>query len=133
VYVAKARKVRSAWVYLLECSDRSYYVGCTTNLAQRIEQHQRGTFSGYTAKRRPVVLKWYGETNDIHNAIATERQIKGWSRAKKEALIRGDWKALHKLSLSTQARERSEQNSNRISGDSLRLRPAKKTAGLRSD
>ncbi|MGA9362791.1 MAG: GIY-YIG nuclease family protein [Bacteroidota bacterium] len=125
--------MRSAWVYLLECSDRSYYVGCTTNLAQRIEQHQRGTFSGYTAKRRPVVLKWYGETNDIHNAIATERQIKGWSRAKKEALIRGDWKALHELSLSTQARERREGRLKRGSGDGLRLRPAKKTAGLRSD
>jgi predicted GIY-YIG superfamily endonuclease len=124
--------VRSVWVYLLECRDHSYYVGCTTNLAQRIEQHQQGTFSGYTARRRPVVLKWCGETNDIHNAIATERQIKGWSRAKKEALIRGDWRALHELSLSRRARERHNKRSKRGSGDSLRLRAGEAPA-LRSD
>jgi len=97
--------MKSAWVYVLECNDRSYYVGCTTNLAQRLEQHQQGTLSGYTARRRPVVLRWCGETNDINNAIATERQIKGWSRAKKEALIRGDWEALHELSLSTEGKK----------------------------
>jgi predicted GIY-YIG superfamily endonuclease len=124
--------VRSAWVYLLECNDHSYYVGCTTNLAQRIEQHQQGTFSGYTARRRPVVLKWYGETNDIHNAIAAERQIKGWSRAKKEALIRGDWKALHELSLSTEARRRRERGLKTGAEDGLRLRAGKSPA-LRSD
>ena len=82
--------MKRAWVYVIQCSDGSYYAGCTTNLEQRIEQHEQGTFPGYTATRRPVVLKWYGETNDINKAIATERQIKGWSRAKKEALIRGD-------------------------------------------
>lgn len=95
-----------AWVYILECSDGSYYVGCSTNLVQRMEQHEQGTFSGYTAKRRPVVLKWSGDTNDINSAIATERQIKGWSRAKKEALIRGDWDAIHELSLSKDVRAR---------------------------
>jgi len=95
-----------AWVYILECNDSSYYVGCSTNLAQRMEQHEQGTFSGYTARRRPVVLKWSGETNDIKSAIAAERQIKGWSRAKKEALIRGDWDALHELSLSKEVRAR---------------------------
>jgi predicted GIY-YIG superfamily endonuclease len=58
------------------------------------------------ARRRPVVLKWSGETNDIKSAIAAERQIKGWSRAKKEALIRGDWDALHELSLSKEVRAR---------------------------
>jgi predicted GIY-YIG superfamily endonuclease len=98
-----------AWVYILECSDGSYYVGCSSNLTQRIEQHQQGTFSGYTAKRRPVALKWSGETNDINNAIAAERQIKGWSRAKKEALIRGDWEVLHELSLSKEVRARKEK------------------------
>jgi predicted GIY-YIG superfamily endonuclease len=128
----RQRKVGTAWVYLLECSDHSYYVGCTTDLAQRIEQHQQGTFSGYTARRRPVLLKWCGETNDIHNAIAAERQIKGWSRAKKEALTRGDWKALHVLSLSTQARERRKKRSKRGPGDSLRLRAGEAPA-LRSD
>lgn len=95
-----------AWAYILECSDHSYYVGCSTNLAQRMEQHEQGTFPGYTAKRQPVALKWSGETNDINNAIAAERQIKGWSRAKKEALIGGDWEALHELSLSREVRAR---------------------------
>jgi predicted GIY-YIG superfamily endonuclease len=71
-----------------------------------MEQHQQGTFSGYTARRRPVALKWSGETNDINSAIAAERQIKRWSRAKKEALMRGDWDALHELSLSKEVRAR---------------------------
>ncbi|MEK6571624.1 MAG: GIY-YIG nuclease family protein, partial [Bacteroidota bacterium] len=92
--------MKRAWVYIVQCSDGSYYTGCSTDLRQRLEQHNDGTFPGYTAKRRPVVLKWYGETNDINSAIAAKRQIKGWSRAKKEALIRGDWGALHELSLS---------------------------------
>ena len=102
--------MKRAWVYILQCSDGSYYVGCSTNLAQRMEQHEQGTFSGYTAKRRPVVLKWSGETNDINSAIAAERQIKGWSRAKKEALIRGDWEALHELSLSKEVKTRRTKN-----------------------
>jgi putative endonuclease len=126
----RERELKTAWVYLLECSDRSYYVGCTTNLAQRLEQHHQGTFSGYTARRRPVVLKWYGETNDINSAIVTERQIKGWSRAKKEALIRGDWETLHELSLSTEAKKRKRKSV--LPTDSLRLRAAK-DAALRSD
>jgi putative endonuclease len=128
----RRRIVKRAWVYIQECSDHSYYVGSTTDLAQRIDQHQQGTLSGYTARRRPVVLKWYGETNDIRYAIAAERQIKGWSRAKKEALIRGDWKALHELSLSTEARERRERKLSGVSGDSLRPRAGKAPA-LRSD
>jgi putative endonuclease len=98
--------MKRAWVYIVQCSDGSYYTGCSTDLRQRLEQHNDGTFPGYTAKRRPVVLKWYGETNDINSAIAAKRQIKGWSRAKKEALIRGDWGALHELSLSREVKAR---------------------------
>jgi predicted GIY-YIG superfamily endonuclease len=120
-----------AWVYILECSDGSYYVGCTTNLGQRVEQHDQGLFSGYTSKRRPLVLKWSGETNDINNAIAAERQIKGWSRAKKEALIRGDWKALHELSLSKEMKERRAKRKARVGLSSTSSR--QDTSGLRSD
>jgi putative endonuclease len=118
-----------ARVYILECSDGSYYVGCTTNLSQRIEQHDQGLFSGYTSKRRPLVLKWSGETNDINNAIAAERQIKGWSRAKKEALIRGDWKALHELSLSKEIKQRKAKQAVRIGLSSTSSR--QDTPGLR--
>jgi predicted GIY-YIG superfamily endonuclease len=120
-----------AWVYILECSDGSYYVGCTTNLSQRIEQHDQGLFSGYTSKRRPLVLESSGETNDINNAIAAERQIKGWSRAKKEALIRGDWKALHELSLSKEIKQRKAKQAVRIALSSTSSR--QDTSGLRSD
>ena len=81
----------AAWTYMLRCADGSYYVGCTTNLDQRIGQHEAGLIPGYTASRLPVELVWAGEAQSIHDAISYERRLKGWSRAKKEALIRGDW------------------------------------------
>jgi predicted GIY-YIG superfamily endonuclease len=83
--------MKTAYAYMLECSDGSYYVGCTTTLEQRVSQHQSGELRGYTLKRRPVILVWYQEFSDIQQAILCERKLKGWSRAKKEALIRGDW------------------------------------------
>jgi putative endonuclease len=84
---------------MLRCRDGSYYVGTTrASLEQRIAQHQAGTFDGYTALRRPVELVHYQEFDRIEDAIAAERQVKGWSRAKKEALIRGDDTALQSLS-----------------------------------
>src|ERR1700759_3508540 len=88
----------AAWTYMLRCADGSYYVGCTTNIEQRWGQHQAGTFGGYTARRGPLVMVWAVECQRIHEAIALERQLKGWSRMKKEALIRGDWDALPGLS-----------------------------------
>jgi predicted GIY-YIG superfamily endonuclease len=87
-----------SWTYMLRCSDGSYYVGCTTDLDQRIAQHQAGEFAGYTQTRRPVECVWASEFQSIHDAIACERQMKGWRRAKKEAVIRGDWHALKGLS-----------------------------------
>jgi putative endonuclease len=82
-----------AHVYMLRCADGSFYVGSATgeDLTLRIAQHQAGTFEGYTSLRRPVELVWSEYYGRITDAIATERKIKGWSRAKKEALIRGDW------------------------------------------
>jgi len=82
-------------VYMVRCSDGSYYVGSTrAGLEQRIAQHNDGLFGGYTSTRRPVQLVFHKEFQRITDAIAAERQIEGWSRAKKEALIRGDFDAL---------------------------------------
>jgi predicted GIY-YIG superfamily endonuclease len=88
----------AAWTYMLRCADGSFYVGCTTDLDQRMGQHSDGTFGGYTSTRRPFQLVWVGETPTIHDAIDFERRIKVWSRAKKEALIREDWASIQLLS-----------------------------------
>ena len=89
----------SAFVYILRCADGSYYVGSARgeSLERRMGEHQAGTFAGYTSRRRPVTLVYAEQFLQITDAIAMERRIKGWSRAKKEALIRGDWDALTRL------------------------------------
>jgi tRNA/rRNA methyltransferase len=76
--------------YLLRCVDGSYYVGHTDDLEARLAQHRSGLIPGYTATRLPVELLWSESLPDRDQAFALERQIKGWSRAKKEALVRGD-------------------------------------------
>jgi putative endonuclease len=88
------------YVYMLRCADNSYYVGSATgdDLQPRIDQHNSGAFPGYTFHRRPVVLVWSERFDRITDGIAAERQIKGWSRAKKDALIRGDWTTISQLS-----------------------------------
>jgi putative endonuclease len=87
-----------AHVYMLRCSDGSYYVGSACQgLDRRIAEHINGTYAGYTSKRLPVVLVWADHFPDITDAIAVERQVKGWSRAKKEALIRGDYELIRLL------------------------------------
>ena len=80
-----------SWAYMLRCADGSFYVGCTTDLDTRVGEHHGGERPGYTATRRPVELVWSEEFADLDDAIAAERRLKGWSRAKKEALISGDW------------------------------------------
>jgi predicted GIY-YIG superfamily endonuclease len=79
------------WVYLLRCSDGSYYAGHTDNLEARLWQHQQGICCDWTSRRRPVELVWCEAAPTRDEAIAFERRIKGWTRAKKEALIAGDW------------------------------------------
>jgi putative endonuclease len=87
-----------AYVYILRCSDRSYYTGTARQgLEQRVAEHDAGRYDGYTATRRPVELVFSQWFERITDAIVAERQIKGWSRAKKEALIRGDFEALKML------------------------------------
>ena len=81
-----------AYLYMLRCADGSYYVGTARNgLEMRVAEHNAGAFGGYTAKRRPVSLIFSQYFASIADAIAAERQVKGWSRSKKEALIRADW------------------------------------------
>ena len=82
-----------AFVYILHCADGSYYVGSATgeDLTMRIAQHNSGYYGGYTPTRRPVRLVWSDYFDRITDAVAVERQLKGWSRAKKQALISGDW------------------------------------------
>jgi len=89
--------MKSSWVYILQCSDDSYYTGCTTNIEKRISEHAAGLFEGYTASRRPVHLVFSQQFSDIRGAIRAERQIKNWSRGKKAALIAGDFALLHEL------------------------------------
>jgi putative endonuclease len=88
-----------AFVYILQCSDDSFYVGSATgnDLNRRIAQHQSGVFPGYTYTRRPVELVWSEHFERIVDAIAAERKLKGWTRAKKQALIRGDWSQVRHL------------------------------------
>ena len=95
--------MRPFYVYMLRCGDGSYYTGQTDDLDSRLLQHESGNV-GYTSTRKPVALVWQGEFETREAAIAFEQQIKGWSRAKKEALMAGDWaqvKALAKSKTST--------------------------------
>jgi len=87
-----------AFVYMLKCSDGSYYVGSTrASLEARFAEHLVGRYVGYTASRPPLTLVWSQEFTVITDAIATERRIKGWSRAKKKALVDGDFARLRLL------------------------------------
>ncbi len=90
------------FVYLLRCNDGSYYAGHTDNLETRLAQHMQGVPGSYTAPRRPVSLVWSESFHTRDDAFAAERRIKGWSRAKKEALIAGDWHKLSALARSAQ-------------------------------
>jgi predicted GIY-YIG superfamily endonuclease len=91
--------MQAYWVYMLRCSDGSYYTGHTDNLDVRLWQHQQGFAADWTRKRRPVELVWcmVGGTRD--EVFAMELRIKNWSRAKKEALIAGDWALLSQLAV----------------------------------
>ncbi|MCK1739052.1 GIY-YIG nuclease family protein [Bradyrhizobium sp. 138] len=87
-----------AWLYILRCADGSYYIGTTrTELEIRIAQHNAGTHEGYTKSRRPVMLIFSQWFDRITDAIECERKLKKWSRAKKEAFMRGDFAELHDL------------------------------------
>ncbi|OJV14677.1 MAG: hypothetical protein BGO21_18415 [Dyadobacter sp. 50-39] len=91
--------MKSYYVYIAKCADDSYYTGLTNDLQRRLAEHNTGKDSGsYTFTRRPVEIVFANEFNDIRQAIAFEKQVKGWSRKKKEAIISDKWEDLRKLS-----------------------------------
>jgi predicted GIY-YIG superfamily endonuclease len=85
------------FVYILRCADTSLYIGETPNLATRLMKHNEGSASQFTARRRPVTMVYAEEYVDRNAALLRERQLKRWSRGKKEALVAGDLAALKKL------------------------------------
>ena len=85
------------YMYILECSDGTYYTGSTKDLMRRLEQHQSGEGANYTAKRLPVKLLYYEVYDRIDYAFNREKQLQGWSRKKKDALINGDEQLLSEL------------------------------------
>jgi putative endonuclease len=106
----------SAYLYILCCTDGSYYVGTTRgSFEERVAEHDAGAFDGYTALRPPVTLVFSQHFDRVEDAISAERQVKGWRREKKEALIRGDLAALP--ALSRRATSASVRPSRRPSGD----------------
>ncbi|HEY0013986.1 MAG TPA: GIY-YIG nuclease family protein [Allosphingosinicella sp.] len=91
------------YAYMLRCSDGRYYAGSTDDLEARVAQHESGHDTGcYTFKRRPVALVWSDSFSTRIEAKEAERRLKGWSRAKKEALIAGNWDRIKLLARSRQ-------------------------------
>jgi len=96
-------------VYILRCSDGTYYTGLTKDLEGRLQEHEIGAHpESYTFSRRPIKLEWSVVTESYPEAFQWEHRIKGWSRAKKKALIQGDIEGIHKIVKSE--RKQKEQN-----------------------
>jgi putative endonuclease len=94
--------MKTMYVYMLQCSDDSYYIGVTNNLEKRFQEHEQGVNRNcYTFTRRPLQIVYYEMFNNPLNAIAFEKKLKGWSRKKKKALIDRDYEALPKLSINS--------------------------------
>ena len=86
------------YVYILKCSDNTYYTGFTSDLSKRVLEHKSGKhLDSYTYSRRPIELLYYAEFTNVEIAIETEKQIKKWSRSKKEALINNQFQKLPNL------------------------------------
>jgi putative endonuclease len=85
------------FMYILECIDGSYYTGSTVDLNNRLIQHSEGTGANYTSKRLPVKLVYFEEYERVDEAFYREKQIQGWSHAKKKALIDENWDKIHEL------------------------------------
>jgi putative endonuclease len=90
--------MKKSYVYILKCSNNTYYTGVTSDLDKRINQHESGFYkNSYTHQRKPVELVFYAEFTDITIAIEKEKQLKKWSKAKKEALINNEYDSLINL------------------------------------
>lgn len=94
------------WLYMVECADKSLYVGHTDNLDERMRLHDSGADGSYTASRRPLALIHAQEFETRYEALAMERKLKGWSRAKKLAYASGDWNEIRKLAKGKHRHER---------------------------
>lgn len=90
--------MKKGYVYILKCANDSFYTGSTIDLDRRLRQHQQGTGAKHTKKYLPVELVYYQEFPTIQQAFRREKQIQGWSHAKKQALIDGDFDTLRALS-----------------------------------
>src|SRR5690606_27738723 len=91
--------MKQYYVYILKCCDDSYYTGITNNIERRFAEHQEGiNKTSYTFRRRPIELVFSMMFKDVRQAIAFEKQVKGWSRKKKEAIINNQWELLPELS-----------------------------------
>ena len=86
-----------AYMYILKCSDGSYYTGSNVDLERRLSQHQNGEGANYTKKRLPVELVYFEEYSSIADAFYREKQVQGWSKKKKEALMNGEYEDLKHL------------------------------------
>ena len=96
------------FVYMVRCRDDRIYVGSTRgSMERRIAEHNAGSFGGFTKSRRPVELVFSQQFDRIMDAIAAERRLKGWTRAKKEALIAGEFDRLVQLSRNRQSKNTS--------------------------
>ncbi len=100
------------YVYIVECIDKSYYTGVTNNIERRLWEHNNDNNQlAYTFKRRPVLLKYCQRFQDINQAIAWEKQLKGWSRKKKEALFADNWNEIIRLAKSNSSNRPSSTSS----------------------
>src|SRR4051812_28558807 len=86
-------------MYILECADGTFYTGSTVDLAERLWQHENGIGANYTSKRLPVKLIYFEKFNHVENAFHREKQVQGWNRAKKRALIAKHGDILSDLSM----------------------------------
>lgn len=102
------------YMYILECCDGSFYTGSTTHLEARLSQHQNGEGANFTASRLPVKLVYYEEYERIDEAFSREKQVQGWSRAKKLAMINGKFEQL-----TIQAECKNESHSSKLVNDVL--------------
>jgi putative endonuclease len=112
----------TGYMYILLCANGKYYTGSTNNLERRIFEHKNGLGANFTKKHLPVELVYYEEYSRIDTAFYREKQVQGWSRAKKEALINGECEKLHGLS-------ECKNESHYLRAFRLRSTPVKKTAG----
>jgi len=86
------------YLYILKCGDGSYYIGHTDDIDKRLNEHLQGAGSAYTRRRQPVEVIYAEAFMNRCDAFEAERRLKGWSRKKKEAFMRGDWETIKKLS-----------------------------------